>query len=122
MAQLNTTLTISGTNVTSDTLSISVSDILTVVNPVQGLSRESVATNADTVVVANSVSASTYVYVKNVDSTNLVYLKTDAQGETPFARLHASEAILFCVAPSTGLHLRADTGACVVEFATFTKG
>ena len=121
MATLNTTLSISSSNVASNNLSVSIADVLQVGNPVKGISRESVATNADTVVVANSVSASVYVYVKNVDSANLIYLKTDAQGETPFARLHAQEAILFCVAPSTGLHLRADTGACIVEFATFTK-
>ena len=121
MATLNTTLSINSTTVSSNALSLSISDVLNVGNPVTGLSRESEATDADTVVVAASVSSSMYVYVKNIDSTNLIYLKTDAQGETPFARLHAQEAILFCVAPSTGLHLRADTGACIVEFATFTK-
>ena len=121
MATLNTTLSINSTTVSSNALSLSISDVLNVGNPVTGLSRESVATDADTVVVANSVSSSVYVYLKNVDSANLIYLKTDAQGETPFARLHAQEAILFCVPPSTGLHLRADTGACIVEFATFTK-
>ena len=121
MATLNTKLSISSSNIASNTLGESIADVLQVGNPVKGISRESVATNADTVVVANSVSASVYVYVKNVDSANLIYLKTDAQGETPFARLHAQEAILFCVPPSTGLHLRADTSACIVEFASFTK-
>ena len=121
MAKLNTTLSINSTTVSTNALSLNVSDVLAVTNPVTGLSRESVATNADTVIVANSVSSSVYVYLKNIDTANLVYLKTDAQGETPFARLHAQEAILFCVAPSTGLHLRADTSACIVEYATFTK-
>tara|TARA_B100001094_G_scaffold103732_1_gene99995 strand:+ start:1490 stop:1858 length:369 start_codon:yes stop_codon:yes gene_type:complete len=121
MAKLNTTLSINSTTVSTNALSLNVSDVLAVTNPVTGLSRESVAINADTVIVANSVSSSVYVYLKNIDTGNLVYLKTDAQGETPFARLHAQEAILFCVAPSTGLHLRADTGACIVEYATFTK-
>ena len=121
MATLNTTLSLSSTTVSTNSLSLSVSDVLNVTNPVTGLSRESVATGADTVIVAASVSASTYVYLKNIDTTNLVYLKTDAQGETPFARMHAQEAMFFCVAPSTGLHLRADTGACIVEYATFTK-
>ena len=121
MATLNTTLSVTSTSISTDTLNISISDILTVGNPIQGVSRESVAHDADTVVVAATVAASTYVYVKNTDATNLVYLKTDAQGETSFARLHPLEAILFCVSPSTGLHLRADTAPCVVEFATFTK-
>tara|TARA_R100000322_G_C5387252_1_gene177646 strand:+ start:114 stop:482 length:369 start_codon:yes stop_codon:yes gene_type:complete len=121
MATLNTTLSVNSTTVSSNALSISISDVLAVGNPIQGLSRESIATGSDTVVVAASVSSSVYVYLKNVDSTNLIYLKTDAQGDTPFARLHAQEAILFCVPPSTGLHLKADTAACIAEFATFTK-
>tara|TARA_B110000008_G_C16807751_1_gene499434 strand:+ start:32 stop:400 length:369 start_codon:yes stop_codon:yes gene_type:complete len=121
MATLSTTLSLSSTTATSDAVSLSLSKSLNITNPVQGLSRESVAHNADTVIVAASVTASTYVYLKNMDSANLTYLKTDAQGEAPFARLHAGEAVLFCVAPSTGLHLRADTAPCIIEFAVFTK-
>ena len=121
MATLNTTLSINSTTVSSNALSLSISDVLNVGNPVTGLSRESVATDADTIIVAASVSSSMYVYIKNIDAANYILLKTDAQAAVPFARLHAQEAILFCVAPSTGLHIVANTSACIVEFATFTK-
>ena len=121
MATLNTTLSLSSSNVASNNLNVTISDVLQVGNPVKGMSRETVTTSTDTEIVSNSSSSSVYVYIKNVDSTNLVYLKTTAQGDTPFARLHAQEAILFCVPPSTGLDVKADTASCVVEFATFTK-
>tara|TARA_R100001510_G_scaffold42310_1_gene38706 strand:+ start:117 stop:485 length:369 start_codon:yes stop_codon:yes gene_type:complete len=121
MATLNTTLSISSSNIASNNLNLSISDVLSVGNPITGISRESVATNADTEIVAASVSSSVYVYIKNIDSANFILLKTQNQGSEAFARLHAQEAILFCLPPSTGLHIVADTSACIVEFATFTK-
>lgn len=122
MAKLNTTFTLRSTTISSSSLNISITDELDVSNPVQGLSRESVATNADTEIVSATKAGAMYVYLKNMDPANYLELKTDAQADAAsFATLNANEAILFCVPASTGLHLRANTQACVVEYATFTK-
>tara|TARA_R110002012_G_scaffold11069_2_gene49677 strand:- start:46 stop:408 length:363 start_codon:yes stop_codon:yes gene_type:complete len=119
MATLNTTLSISSSNVASNNLSVSIADVLQVTNPIKGISRETVATDADTEIVAASVSTHQYVYLKNVDSTNLIFVKTD--GDVTYAQLHPQEAMFFCLRASVGLHLRANAQACIVEFATFTK-
>ena len=58
MATLNTTLSISSSNVASNNLNVTIADVLQVGNPVKGISRESVATNADTEIIAASVSSS----------------------------------------------------------------
>jgi hypothetical protein len=120
MATINSKLTLSGTNLTSNALSLAVSDSLTVANPITGLSRESVLHTGETVLIASSVSADTYIYIKNTDSTNFVDVKTDAG--TTFAELSAGEAVFFCAKGSQGIEVQADTASVVVEYATFTKG
>lgn len=120
MATLNTTLAISSTNISSDSMSLSVSDVITVVNPIQGLSRKSIATGSPTELVTTGVVADTYIYIKNTDGTNKVNVKTAAG--VPFAALLKGEAMFYLILAGIGVEVQADTGACVVEYATFTKG
>lgn len=119
MATLNTTLSINSTTVSSNALSLSISDVINVGNPITGLSRESIGTSTAVELIAASVSADTYIYIKNVDSANFLFIKT-AGGQT-YAKLSAQEAILLCVYGGIGIEVLADTSACIVEFATFTK-
>ena len=61
MATLSTALTITSTTTTSDALSISLTDTLTIANPIIDSGRVSVATGAYTEIVDAAVSAITYV-------------------------------------------------------------
>ena len=118
MATLNTTLSLSSTTVASNSLSLSIADVLNVQNPVTGLSRVSIATGSPTELIAASVSADTYIYIKNTETANHLEVKT--AGGTHFGRLRAGEAIFLCVKGSVGIEVQADTAAIVAEYATFT--
>lgn len=119
MATLTTKLSIAGTGLTSNQLAINISDLLSVTTPHVGLSKESVATGSETVLVASSVSAARYVFVRNTDTVNYIVLKNDAGNI--WGRLNAGECILYCVPPSTGFELQANTAACVIEYGYWTK-
>lgn len=121
MATLTPTLTLVSTDATTDSLSISVTDSLTVTEPTVAAARVSVATGTPTVLVADAGTAGTvYVYVKNTD-TNFVSIKNDAGNL--LGKLNAGEFCFIPVDTNTGggLEVQADTAACIVEYATFTK-
>ena len=114
MATLSTALTITSTTTTSDALSISLTDTLTIANPIIDSGRVSVATGAYTEIVDAAVSAITYVYIKNLDATNYVIVYNDAGSPGAFARLHPGEFCIFPVNASTGCSLKANTAACKI--------
>jgi len=80
----------------------------------------SVATGAETVIVASAVSDITYVYVRNTDDTNIVVLYTDA-GPHAYADLGPGEFAFLPVKGGVGIEAKATGSACVVEYATFKK-
>lgn len=119
MATLTFTLTIGSTDATSDNLSVSQTDSLTVSEPVVGPSRVSVSQSAATTLFSSSVATDTFVYVNNTDATNFVSLKDDA-GNT-WGKIAPGETSFFCVPASTGFEMQADTAACIVEYAYYTR-
>ena len=120
MATLTPTLTLSSTDVTSDPLSFTVTDSLTVTNPSVGLSRVVITTSDDQELVDEGGSAISYFYAKNTDATNFVILQTTASVQ--YARLSPGEFCFFPINDGAGLEARADTASCVLEYAYFTKG
>ena len=121
MATLTPTLTLTSTNAHSDNLNISVTDSLSVTNPVE-LAKTTIATGGGTELIAGSApaqAAATYIYVKNTDGSNYIDLKK-ADG-TGYARLHAGEIGFFCIQPEIGLLAAANTAACVLEWGKWSK-
>ena len=121
MATLTTKLSIAGTGLTSNQLAININDLLSVTTPHVGLSKLSVATGSASVLVASSVSAATYVYIRNTEAAggNFVTLETD--GTEDWGRLEADNWAFFPVAPSVGLQVRSDTASVVIEYAIFQR-
>jgi len=109
-SKINGILTLNSTE--NDTLTFDDTDV--VANSV------TVAHGSPTVVVAAAVSTATYVYIKNTDVTNFCDLKNDAGNV--WGILHPGEFIFFCVNPSDGFEIQANTADCVVDYVTFKKG
>ena len=118
MATLTPTLTLVSADATTDALSISVTDSLSVTAPSIGISRVTVATDAATQLLASSDGAA-YLYIKNMDTTNHVVLKNDA-GNT-FGRLSAEEFAFLPIETNEGCEVQASGSPCVVEYAYWTK-
>ena len=117
---LNTTLTLSSTDATSDTLNMTVTDSLSVGAPLQSVARVSVLhTGATELLNVTDNTADTYVYLKNMDSTNYVILQTSAG--TPYGILHPLEISFFAVQGERGLKILANSATCIVEYGYWTK-
>jgi subtilase family serine protease len=119
MATLSTTLSVSTSDATSDSLKLTVSDSLTVTVPSVNIARISVLHTGATQILDSSVATSnTYVYMKNLDTTNFVELKTDAGNA--YAVLLPGEAVLLNVKASTGIEVQADTATCQIDYGYWT--
>ena len=120
MAILTPKLTLSSSDATSDTLSLSVTDTLTVTAPSIGISKITITTADNQELVDEAGSAISYFYAKNTDTSNFVVLQTTASVQ--YARLSPGEFCFFPINAAAGLEARADTASCVLEYAYWTKG
>jgi len=131
MATLTPTLTLTSTDATSDALSFSVSDSLTVIAPTVGVSKIN-ATNAGAAsIIVPAGTAVAYLYVKHTGTTNgstataqLVDLEnTDNEA---FSRLAAGEFLFMPfnhAGVNVGVQLQVANDSVVqMEYAFFTKG
>ena len=119
MATITAKLTLDSTNVsTNETLGLSVNDTLTVGPPSNGLSQISVSHSYKSNILENN-SAATYVYLKNTDNTNFVKIFNDSDQE--WGIIHPGEFAFFPVGSTVGLRCQADTAACVIDYAYWTK-
>ena len=123
MATLTPTLTLTSTDATSDALSITVTDSLTVTNPSINIARASILHTGETELLsaaAHSTAADEiYFYVRNMDGTNFVDVKN--AGGTVFAKLRAGEFMFFPSAAGEGVKVTTATAAAFVESIYFSK-
>ena len=121
MAQLNLSLTLSSPDSVSGIFALNktIVDNVNYDNTEISSKTVSVATGAETVIVASAVTSITYVYVRNTDTTNIVVLYTD--GAHAYADLGPGEWAFLPIKGTIGLEAKAAGGDCVVEYATFKK-
>ena len=129
MATLNVTLTLASTDLTSDALSMTVTDSLTTGQYATGISRTTVTNvGANNIVQPRTDGQTYYLYVKHTgtsDGTTAVTttLNVELTGDVVVGKLAAGE---FCFIPlgghSLGAQLQASSGTIVAEYAYFVKG
>mgnify|MGYP003133417869 CR=1 FL=1 len=130
MATLSTSLTLSSTDATSDSLNFTVTDALTVVSPIVNISKiTATVTGGDTIIVPN-LDSPRYVYLKHTglnsagssSGSDKVHVET-ADGTT-IMELKATEFAFFpFYAEGAGkLQLEASANTVQVEYAYFTRG
>tara|TARA_R110000744_G_scaffold103992_5_gene199198 strand:- start:391 stop:753 length:363 start_codon:yes stop_codon:yes gene_type:complete len=119
MAALTVKLTLTSSNISSNALNLSVSDVLSTTTPSVGLSRLTITTADDQELVDEAVSGVFYFYFKNLDATNFVILQTTASVQ--YARVGPGEFVFFAVNDGVGLEARADTASCNAEYAYWKK-
>ena len=120
MATLTTKLTLTSSNATSDALNLTSTDTLTVGEPTTGISRKSIATGSAQDVLATN-SAFSYVYLKNASSSNAAaWLQVKLGGDAKI-RLDVEEFAFIPLYNGQTVQAEAQTAACVIEYAQFTK-
>ena len=113
MATLTPTLTLASTDVTSDELSFSVTDTLSISKKVVNISRVATSTGDLTLFASSSYSRS-YVYLKNMDSS--IAMDVDF-GSTASFNLAAGEFAFFPWHASQNIVVAADSGTPTLEYA-----
>tara|TARA_R100001443_G_scaffold107351_1_gene117165 strand:- start:7649 stop:8047 length:399 start_codon:yes stop_codon:yes gene_type:complete len=131
MATLNTTLTLSSTDATSDTLSITLVDSLTVGAPIQGLSQVIADnTGANNIVVPATGGTITYFFCRHTGTTDgstatTQLVDVEETGDAGFARLGPGEFMLipFCHhGGNVGVQFEVQHASNVqMEYAYWTK-
>ena len=130
MATLNTSLTISSTDSTSDTdFGLTVTDILTIGIPSTGLSKTAIEVSGGTATtLVPSGSANQYVYIKHTGyqsdgstaTTNQVTVELG--GNTDLLRLAAGEWCFFTSKSSSTVEvLSSSSQTILVEYAYWTS-
>ena len=128
MATLTPTLTLTSNDATTDQLSFSVTDSLSVTAPHIGLAKLAVSTTGANNIIQPATDGQTYyVYVKHtgVDasgSTVTTTLNIELTGDVIIGKLAAGEFMWMPVGGhSLGVQLQASSGTIVAEYAYFTK-
>jgi|TARA_R100000482_G_scaffold32396_1_gene10544 hypothetical protein len=129
MATLNVTLTLASTDLTSDALSMTVTDSLTTGQYAAGISRTTVTNvGANNIIQPRTDGQTYYLYVKHTGTSDgsaatTETLNIELTGDVVFGKLAAGE---FCFIPlgghSLGAQLQSSSGTIVAEYAYFVKG
>tara|TARA_R110000787_G_scaffold169774_1_gene282462 strand:+ start:552 stop:956 length:405 start_codon:yes stop_codon:yes gene_type:complete len=126
MATLITKLSINSTTVSSDPLTLNLSDILSIKSPSIGLSKLIIdTTGANNIIVPANDDKQTWFFVRNTGTTNgttatTSHVDIELTGDVAIGTLKTDE---WCFFPhcgnggSTGIQLQAVSGAVEVEYA-----
>ena len=115
------TLSLSSTDVASDSLSFTVTDSLTIAEPIVNVSRKSIATGSAQGVLASN-SAFSHVYLKCVSSTNAAAFIQIKLGTAAVIKLRVGEFAFFPFYSGLVLEAEAYTAAAVLEYAQYSNG
>jgi len=133
MATLTPTLTLESTGGSSGvsedaSLSLSVTDTLTVTDPMIGVSRVACTTTGNATIILPDLDTTRYIYIKNTgldasDAATTATVKVEIANNTRIIDLAAEE---FCFFPykaeNSGLiQLEASAGTVIAEYGYWTK-
>ena len=131
MATLTPTLTLTSTDATTDQLSFSVTDSLSVTSPLQSMSKVvATATGGDNIVVPLTGGTITYFYCRHTGTTDgstttTQLVDVEETGDAAFARLGPGEFLFlpFCHhAGNVGIQFQvAHASSVQMEYAFWTK-
>ena len=119
MATLTVKLTLTSTSATTDMLELALADVLTISNPAVNVGRVSIPTATPVNFLTTANNTVTYIYVKNIDITNIITIKTDAA--VNIATLAPGEFMFLPLKEAVGLEAQASVAPCVAEYGYWTK-
>ena len=119
MGTVTTKLTLTSSDTLSDSLNLSLSNILSTTNPAE-MSRITVSHSSPTVLAAASTGAH-YVYIKNISSTNTKPVDIRTAGNTAYGQIATGEFAWIPAKVNIGIEVIAIDESVVVEYAIFKK-
>tara|TARA_R100001369_G_scaffold80880_1_gene111519 strand:+ start:433 stop:828 length:396 start_codon:yes stop_codon:yes gene_type:complete len=131
MATLSPSLTLTSTDSSSDVLSFTVADTLTVVAPSVGVSKINATATGNASIIVPATTSIVYLYVKHTGTTNgttatAQLVDIEFTTDEAIARLGAGEFLFMPIshaAADVGVQLQVAHASVVqMEYAFFTKG
>jgi len=131
MATLSPSLTLTSTDASSDVLSFTVTDALTVVAPSIGVSKINATATGNASIIVPATTSIVYLYVKHTGTTNgttatAQLVDIEFTTDEAIARLGAGEFLFMPIshaAADVGVQLQVAHDSVVqMEYAFFTKG
>tara|TARA_Y100000004_G_C8700607_1_gene321444 strand:+ start:28 stop:405 length:378 start_codon:yes stop_codon:yes gene_type:complete len=124
MAKLNPTLklvssTTAGQETSSDALAFTVTDELTVTQPMIDVAQLNLSTSVTNIIPATN-SAIVYFYAKNTSSTQTIVFET-ITGTQAYADLSPGEWCFFPVKGAIGLRAKSAASTAVLEYGYWSK-
>ena len=130
MATLSTSLTLSSTDATSDSLNFTVTDSLTVVSPIVNISKITATTTGGDSIIVPSLDSPRYVYLHHTglnaagSSSGTDKVVVETTGDVQIMELKINEFAFFPFYKGSAdlLQLQASANTVQVEYAFFTRG
>ena len=130
MATLTANLTLTGTDLTSDTLSLTVSKALTVVSPIVNISKITATTTGGDSIIVPSLDSPRYVYLHHTglnaagSSSGTDKVVVETTGDVQIMELKINEFAFFPFYKGSAdlLQLQTSANTVQVEYAFFTRG
>ena len=131
MATLTPTLTLVSTDATSDSLSLSVTDSLTIVSPLVNISKITATTTGGDSIIVPSLDSPRYVYLKHMglnaagssSGTDKVLVETgDTSAQIMELKIGEFAFFPYYKGGAGLLQLQASANTVQVEYAYFTRG
>jgi len=119
MATLNPTLKLISADTASDALAFTVTDALSVTQPMVDIAQVNLGTGI-TKLVPITASAITYFYCKNNSTTETVVIQQTAAAQD-FADLSPGEFMIYPVKGLKGVNARSAANTAVLEYGYWTK-
>jgi|TARA_R110000787_G_scaffold216083_1_gene325280 hypothetical protein len=108
-------------DIATDALAMTLTDNLTTTTPNVGVSRMTALLASPTnILTAAAAPTTTYLYLKNTDSVNIVVVKTDAA--VGMVDLAPGEFMFMPLKGAVGVEVQGAGGDCITEYAFWTKG
>ena len=116
-------LTVTGSSADwGNAISLSVTDTLTCEAPSKGIGRVDVTTSGSPVVLLAAGSAgTTFLYVKNNNTTGTGYIDIETDGSAVFGTLHNGEFAWIPLDTAVGVEVNAVNATVEVEYAYWTR-
>tara|TARA_R100000406_G_scaffold81599_1_gene63422 strand:- start:3616 stop:3984 length:369 start_codon:yes stop_codon:yes gene_type:complete len=121
MATLSQQLVLTSTTTSTDALSISTTDSLSVTEPSINVARKSIATGGSTAVLAAVAGKITYLYIKvisGVTATDTVEIDLGGAG---IMRMGIGECCFLPLKDGKAVAAQAFGNACVIEYGQWAK-
>ena len=122
MATLTPTLTLTSTDATTDQISFSVTDSISITDPFRGMSKHTATTAGGDNIITDAADSTKLIYIRHTGSTVTTDLYVEDENNVRFAKLNAGEWLYLPAnnGSASSIQLETSSGTIVAEYMYFS--